>query len=366
MESRTRVRSSRTGVLAAAAVVIVLGGLLVARLFARDGAVQAPAAVVPAPAPISGAALEVPCWSCPSARDWPLRFRTDLDLLAPLGTGPGNAAEFFVQFEKDRGSRAADAVAFDARREPPPPEIGWVGAVVPPDDPLLLEAEPWVDQATMRFYPDLLPLEGAETRLANLLVMLNMARSWVARGLQAEDPAAGLDDCRRAIRLGRLLRQEDVVLINDLIGLAAIHIGTRGIYALAQREGDLELALVASVVLGEAAPQRLYTSQRIAEVDLKPAMHRNVDGAVALDLGEDRLEKLITMVTSCPDRRFRCEALFGGQVVAWLGTPDQKARMRQVLEEVAGGDDPIQAPFARRMLAAPPSQAQLKGYLQHD
>jgi hypothetical protein len=354
-------------VLVAAAVVILLGGLFAARLLAKDGAIEAPRGMVPGPASVTMADLEVPCWSCPNARDWPLRFRTDLDLLAPLGTGPGNAAEFFVQFEKNRGSRAAEVAAFDARREPPPPEIASVtGAVVPPDDPLLLEAEPWLDQATMRFYPDLLPIDGSDTRVTNLLMMLNMARSWVARGLQAEDPAAGLDDCRRAIRMGRLLRQEDVVLINDLAGLAAIHIGTRGIYALAQREGDLELALVASVVLGEIAPQRLYTAQRIAEVDLKSAMHRNVDGAVALDLGEDRLEMLITMVTSCPDRRFRGEALLGSQVVAWLGTPDQKARMREVLEEVADSDDPIQAPFARRMLAAPPSQAQLEGYLQHD
>jgi hypothetical protein len=351
----------------AAAVVILLGGLFAARLFARDGAVKAPEAVVPAPAPISVAALEVPCWSCPNARDWPLRFQTDLDLVAPLGTGPGNAAEFFVQFEKDRGSREAEVAAFESRREPPPPEIASVtGAVVPPDDPLLLEAEPWLDQATMRFYPDLLPIDGSDTRVTNLLMMLNMARSWVARGLQAEDPAAGLDDCRRAIRLGRLLRQEDVVLINDLAGLAAIHIGTRGIYALAQREGDLDLALVATVVLGEIAPQRLYTAQRITEVDLRPAIHRGADGQVVLDLPSDRLEKLIAMVTSCPDRRFRGEALLGSQVVAWLGTPDQKARMRQVLEGVAGGDDPIQAPFARRMLAAPPSQAQLEGYLQQD
>ena len=31
------------------------------------------------------------------------------------------------------------------------------------DDPLLREAEPWCDQATMRFYPQFLPLEGYRT-----------------------------------------------------------------------------------------------------------------------------------------------------------------------------------------------------------
>ena len=92
-------------------------------------------------------------------------------------------------------------------------------------DELLLEAEPWVDLAVMHFYPDVFPMEGAETRITNLLFMLTMARSWTARGVDADDPDQGLEDCRRAIRLGRLLRQEDVVIINDLVGLACIHIG---------------------------------------------------------------------------------------------------------------------------------------------
>ncbi len=80
--------------------------------------------------------------------------------------------------------------------------------------------------------------------------------------VDAEDPEEGLEDCRRAIRLGRLLRQDDVVIINDLVGLACIHIGTRGVYRIAQREGDTELALLASIILGEVAPQRMMTATR--------------------------------------------------------------------------------------------------------
>ncbi len=180
------------------------------------------------------------------------RFQT-ISLIAPLGDGPANAAEFFAAFEKQRGPRAADAEAMQARRVERSDDIGMVVAAA---DELLLEAEPWVDQATMRFYPDVFPMEGAGTRITNLLVMLTMARSWTARGVDADDPERGLDDCRRAIRLGRLLRQEDVVIINDLVGLACIHIGTRGVYRIAQGEGNTELALLASIVLGVAPARR--------------------------------------------------------------------------------------------------------------
>ena len=31
----------------------------------------------------------MPCWSCPQARSWPITFKTDLDLLAPLGMDHG-------------------------------------------------------------------------------------------------------------------------------------------------------------------------------------------------------------------------------------------------------------------------------------
>ena len=224
-------------VLLASAVIVVLAGSLGARLVARDGkakALTAPNAVVPEPADFEVADLEVPCWTCPANKGWSLRFQTDLDLLAPLGMGTANAAEWFALFEKKVGPRAADATAAMERRIEGPE---WVGKVLPPDDPLLLEAEPWCDQATMTFYPGIFELNGYATRITNLLLPLNMVRSWVARGLAAETTEAAMADFRRAIRLGRLLRQEDVVVISDLVGLACIHIATRGIYERALADG---------------------------------------------------------------------------------------------------------------------------------
>ena len=147
-----------------------------------------------------------------------------------------------------------------------------------------------------------------------------MARSWAARGASDQDPARGLEDCRRAIRLGRLLRQEDTVVISDLVGLACIQVGVRGVYEIAQRTGDTELALLASVVLGEVAPQRLYTSQRITDVDLGPYLSRQADGSFSLDLPDRVVERVVEMATSCPDRRFAGEGLLAAQVVARYGS----------------------------------------------
>ncbi|MGD8439490.1 MAG: hypothetical protein PVG53_03070 [Holophagae bacterium] len=357
---------SRVRVLLAAAVVVVLGGLLGVRLIVGSAPVALasppPAADVADPSSFDPAALEVPCWSCPSAKSWPVRFRTDLDRLAPLGDGPANAAEFFAAFEKHRGPRAADAEAMQNRRVERADDIGMV---VAPDDALLLEAEPWVDQATMNFYPDVFPMEGAGTRITNLLVMLTMARSWTARGVDADDPERGLDDCRRAIRLGRLLRQDDVIIINDLVGLACIHIGTRGVYRIAQRDGDLGLALLASVVLGEVAPQRMMTAKRISTVDLAPFIRRGDDGRYRLDVPDAQVDALVSLADEITERRFFGEVIMTGAVILNLGTPDQQHRVRAMLDELASRDDPIIADFAQWALTASITDKELAEWYPH-
>lgn len=327
-------------VLLAAIVLAVLAGSLGARLISHerpDPVMAAPCASVPEPAVLEVAKLEVPCWSCPDANDWPLRFQTDLDLLAPLGDGPGNAAEWFALFAKDVGPRASDATAAVERRVEGP---DWLGKVLPPDDPLLLEAEPWVDQATMTFYPDIFALDGYDTRITNLLFAMNLVRSWVARGLEAEDRNAAMDDFRRAIRLGRLLRQEDVVVISDLVGLACIHIGTSGVYQRALADGDLETALLASVVLGEVAAQRLGTRQRLTATDLSDSIVEGEDGQFELALRPGKLDALIETAQNAPDRRFRAEAIVGLQTVRWQGTTDERARAFAVLDALAANPDP--------------------------
>ena len=150
----------RTLVLVAASVVFLLSAVLGARFFLRErlaAAQPAPAKLArvtgtapraSVPAPKSHGLLKVPCWGCPEADGWPIRFRTDLDLVAPLGDGSGNAALWLKDFAKQVGARASEAALAMERRVEGPGE--W-GKVLAPDDPLLAEAEPWADQATMRF-----------------------------------------------------------------------------------------------------------------------------------------------------------------------------------------------------------------------
>jgi hypothetical protein len=358
--------SHRLRVLAAASVIILLAGALGVRLMAReadsidapqppaslialDPHPTAPPATVPTPHSLGWAALEVPCWSCPEARDeWAIRFRTDLDDLAPLGDGTGNAAEFFGLFARYVGPRREEGEAL-SKTANTHPDAEWTGGAADFDDPLVLEAEPWVDQASMRFYEDVFPLEGWKTHIPNLLFMLRLSRTWVQRGVLADDPAAGLEDCRRAIRLGRLLRQEDVVVINDLVGLACIHLGARGMLEIAQRIGDLDLAFVAATVVGEAAPQRFLTSQRITEIDVTPHISNDWWRGPRADLPESLVERLVAMMQA-PDRRLRGEAILTAQFAMTITDDETAQRLRSALEETASRDDEITAAMARYSL----------------
>ena len=113
--SQIRHRSRVLPVVVAGAIVILLAGSLAARYMASERTVgasnPAPDASVAAPVSIDIQDLEVPPWgSMKESRDWAVTFQTDLDLLAPLGDGPGNAAEDLGRvFEKfGRGKEAAE------------------------------------------------------------------------------------------------------------------------------------------------------------------------------------------------------------------------------------------------------------------
>ena len=71
-----------------------------ARASARVPASAAPPrATVRAPRPIAVDKLPTPfCWGCTQNENAPLEFQVDLDLLAPLGDGLGNAALWFSEF----------------------------------------------------------------------------------------------------------------------------------------------------------------------------------------------------------------------------------------------------------------------------
>ncbi len=345
---------SRTIVLAAVALVVLLAGTLGVRLLGRETASAskpAPArlarfegAPLPArvPDPKPAASLSVPCWGCPGSDGWPVRFRTDLDLLAPLGDGEGNAALWLKDFARQVGAREAEVDAAMKRRVDAP---GGLGKVLPADDPILLEAEPWADRATMRFYPDVFPIEGFETRIPNLLLSLTLAKSWVARAAAHPGSATAVEDCRRSIRWGRLLRQDDTTVIQDLVGLACIRIGAQGLYDLAARRGDQPLMLVSAIVLGEHAPQRLRTAQVMTKLDV-------IGAAGSAEVTDRKVDDAVSTATGSPDRRFRGEAILQLAIVRSAGSSAQRSRAEKVLDELAASPDPVTSACARWAPAA--------------
>jgi hypothetical protein len=342
------VNRPRTLVLAALAVVAVLAAALGIRWTALGRPSPAPPAhpalarlTTPAPParvppPIHIDVPKVPCWACPDSEKWPIRFRTDLDVLAPLGDGPANSALWLKDFAKPQGARLEEAEAATKRRVEGPEGFGLV---LPPDDPLLKEAEPWADQATMRFYPDVLAAEGASTPIPNLLLAITFARSWIARAASSPDSPAAVEDCRRAIRWGRLLRQEDATVIQDLIGLASIRMGADTLYTLAARRGDQSLMLAAAIVQGEAAPQRLRTAQITTRLVVW------VDGNTTVT--EKKVDDLIGVAKTSPDRRFRNEAIVMLGFTRFVGTSGEREKAEKTLEELKGSSDAFVAGNAR-------------------
>ena len=337
----------RNLVLAALAVVVVLAAAFALRWrnatpspapaarppLARFAG-SAPAAKVPLPIHID--VPKVPCWACPDSTKWPIRFQTDLDVLAPLGDGPANAALWLKDFARPQGARLEEAEAATKRRVEAP---GGIGLVLPPNDPLLKEAEPWADQATMRFYPDVWAAEGAATPIPNLLLAISFARSWVARAASNPDAPAAIEDCRRAIRWGRLLRQDDATVIQDLIGLANIRIGADELYALAARRGDQALMLAAAIVEGEAAPQRLRTAEFMTRI-------LNNDGKYEKATSQN-VEHAILAAKSSPDRRFRNEAIVMLGFTRFFGTSAQRESAEKTLTELKASPDAWTAGNAR-------------------
>jgi hypothetical protein len=342
------VNRSRTLIFAALAVVVVLAAALGVRWMALGRPSPAPPRRPPLarfdqPAPPARVPLAIrvdvpklPCWSCPDSEKWPVRFRTNLDVLAPLGDGPANAALWLKDFAKQDGTRAPEAEAAMKRRIEGP---GDFGLVLPPDDPLLKEAEPWADQATMRFYPDVWTAEGASTPIPNLLVSLAFAKSWAARAASNPDAPAAIEDCRRAIRWGRLLRQEDVTVIQDLIGLVSIRLGAEQLYALAARRGDQPLMLAAAIVQGEAAPQRLRTAQLLTRVAVQAA---EKDGVT-----DRKVDDVIGVSKNSPDRRFRNEAIVMLGYARFMGSSAQCKKAESALSELKASPDAFVAGSAR-------------------
>jgi hypothetical protein len=364
--SREDSRKRFLAVLGAVAVVVLLAGLFAARVAARAGdttigntaPILAPVGTVPEPESFSVADIPTPfCWACTSSRYAPLDFQIDLDWLAPLGDGNANAAVWFKEFARG-GSRERDWEERSERLV----EItidGDYWRVYAEDDPLLLEAEPWVDQATCRFYPNVFEIAGMSTRVPRLLMMIDFARSWVARGKKTKDPEAAREDFRRAIRLGRLLRQDDATIIQDLVAIACIRIGAEAMYEQARREGDAAMMLATARVLADKDAIRLATLARISASEPAFRIEGEETSSASIHITDKELEEIVKNVRNLPDRRLRMEALLALQIVKHLGTEGQRKVATDALGEFAGDPDELLADTARRYRDMPADEGLL-------
>lgn len=312
---------------------------------------HAPPAAVPPPRRVGLAGMPAPFpWTRSSTQPRPLRFQVDLDLLAPLGDGRANAAIWFRDFAKQDGSRNE----WGSNNRVIRPVSGVDESVFLPDDPVLLEAEPWVDQATMRFYPDIWPMAGPETKIPNLLFEITLAKSWAARAETASDPARAREDYRRAVRLGRLILHDDVTLIANLVGLECVRIGARGLYEQARREDDAETMLAASLALHDADAIRQIAAERITRITV-PAEYRwhwSRPISPTVRATDEQFEAALAMAKADSSRALRLEGQFALMGYAVAGTRSQGRQARTALDALSRDPDPLVASSARATLDA--------------
>jgi len=275
-------------------------------------------------------------------RQVPLEFKVDLDWLAPLGNGKGNAALYLRHFAKLDGSRLEEL------KEATGDLIKWEYGgkerkVFPGDHALLLEAEPWVDQATCRFYPNVWPVEGDVLHIPNLLHAIRLGRSWIARGWSRSDPQARKMDFRRAIRLGRLMRQDDVTLIHDFIAIALIRMGAESLYEQAREEGDAVTMVAAALTLSDVIAIRFWSESRMRTVS---KVHDQVWAGRSADVEDAEFEWIRAVALQGKERRFRMEALPSLWLIAHVGDHKHRGRAEGTLEMLLEDPDSLVADSA--------------------
>lgn len=326
---------------------------------ATPGAIEADSAV-PEPTEVSMADLpESYPWATHIVADdpVPLEFSVDLDLLAPLGARTGNGAIWFAAFAKNIGDRRDEVEAAQASA------VAWeyhgkARKVLPPDHALLIEAEPWMDLAVWSFYPEVWDWQGGPTPISNLLFALQLGRSWIARGQTAKGADAAMADYRRTIRLGRLLLQDDVVYIQNLIGIALVRNGAEAIYDDARSRGDGATAALAALVLQDCTALRLELMRRFQRLQVFNDFVARFDAGdgerrTELRLPDGRFETVVETALADPSRALRIEAVTPLWITSHLGTETQRAVAKDTLASLRGDPDELVSTAVKLMLDRP-------------
>jgi hypothetical protein len=271
-----------------------------------------------------------------------------LDRFAPMGDGPANAAVWFRDFANEDGSRA---IEFQKTDTVSVTLFGSPTQVLRPDHPLLREAEPWVDQATCRFYPDIWTATGPDVLVPNFMFAITLARSWAARGAQEVDPERAREDFRRAVRLGRLYMQDDLVMIQHLAGWSCVAYGLRGLNDLARRQGDAPMVAATSIALGDFEAMRQAAARWEDGVKIADALRRGPFGW-SLSFDDAQIGRIVDAAEWSPLRCMRAEALIPLDAVAHEGTRAQRRTANAALAELTHDSDPRLAAAATHITRA--------------
>ena len=146
----------------------------------------------------------------------------------------------------------------------------------------------------------------------------------------------------------------------DLVGLACIRIGTEGIYVIAVREGDMEQALLASVILSEVAPQRLLTSERINTLMINDFVTGVPSMEVNVEVPDRMVDKLLNFSETGNQRRFLGEAMMSMNILKFKGTREQQERVSNALKQLMQHEDPMIAAMYRWAYETEPSNSYIR------
>jgi hypothetical protein len=156
-----------------------------------------------------------------------------------------------------------------------------------------------------------------------------------------------MEDYRRTIRLGRLLRQEDVMLMNGWTGLRMIQDGLEAIHRRQREAGDAEGASRTALALCSLMAERLEML-KVFDVLLFGSDVRLNWWRLRLVVPEWRVETIRRYASSHPSRAVRIESLNSLAILVGLLDSDARRTVSETLSRLEADHDPIVAKFAEQ------------------
>jgi len=278
---------------------------------------------------------------------------TLLDDIAPLGDGRENVAPWFADFSGQSGARASEYVAAQERARAWVREMDERGTPVPHrerpafrfDDPLVREAEGRLESGVLRFYEDVYEIDAWKTPLPNLLMAIQLGKLWIARADREPDFPVALEDYRRAIRIGRLLRREDVILITGWTGLQVVQDGLEALSRRQRAVGDTAGADRTGVALAALMAERLEMVRVFDVLNIQDDVLRRW-WQLKVRVPGWKVDEVRDLARAHPSRAVRIEAQMALAILSNFADDDAREAASRTLDELVEDADPLVAKFA--------------------